>query len=47
MFYDSLMEGGFLVFEQTQTLPKSVAHLFTPVVSNAQLFQKLPNPAAI
>jgi chemotaxis protein methyltransferase CheR len=40
MFYDSLMEGGFLVFEQTQTLPKSVAHLFTPVVSNAQLFQK-------
>jgi chemotaxis protein methyltransferase CheR len=40
MFYDSLMEGGFLVFEQTQTLPQSVAHLFTPVVSNAQLFQK-------
>jgi len=40
MFYDSLMEGGFLVFEQTQTLPKSVSHLFTPVVSNAQLFQK-------
>ncbi|NLV20489.1 MAG: chemotaxis protein CheR [Syntrophomonadaceae bacterium] len=40
MFYDSLMEGGFLVFEQTQTLPQSVSHLFTPVVSNAQLFQK-------
>jgi len=40
MFYDSLMEGGFLVFEQTQALPKSVSHLFTPVVSNAQLFQK-------
>jgi chemotaxis protein methyltransferase CheR len=40
MFYDSLMEGGFLVFEQTQALPRSVSHLFTPVVSNAQLFQK-------
>jgi chemotaxis protein methyltransferase CheR len=41
MFYDSLMEGGFLVFEQTQALPKSVSHLFAPVVSNAQLFQKI------
>jgi len=41
MFYDSLMEGGFLVFEQTQILPKEVSHLFEPVVSNAQLFRKL------
>lgn len=40
MFHDSLMEGGFLVFEQTQALPPSVAHLFAPVVSNAQLFRK-------
>jgi chemotaxis protein methyltransferase CheR len=40
MFYDSLMEGGFLVFEQTQALPQQSAHLFNPVVSNAQVFQK-------
>lgn len=40
MFYDSLMEGGFLVFEQTQMLPEEVSHLFEPVVSNAQLFRK-------
>lgn len=40
MFHDSLMEGGFMVFEQTQMLPKEVSHLFEPVVSNAQLFRK-------
>lgn len=40
MFHDSLMEGGFLVMEQTQKLPPEVKHLFDPVVSNAQLFQK-------
>ncbi len=40
MFYEALMEGGFLVFEQTQVLPKEVVHLFEPVVSNAQLFRK-------
>jgi len=40
MFHDSLMEGGFMVFEQTQVLPKEVSHLFEPVVSNAQLFRK-------
>ena len=41
MFHESLMEGGFLVFEQTQPLPRQVEHLYKPVVSNAQLFQKL------
>jgi chemotaxis protein methyltransferase CheR len=41
MFHDSLMEGGFVVFEQTQVLPREVSHLFEPVVSNAQLFRKL------
>ncbi|MEN6349070.1 MAG: CheR family methyltransferase [Syntrophomonas sp.] len=40
MFYDALMEGGFMVFEQTQALPREVAHLFQPVVNNAQLFRK-------
>ena len=40
MFHDSLMEGGVMVFEQTQMLPKEVSHLFEPVVSNAQIFRK-------
>jgi|SRR5659263_105129 len=41
MFYDSLIEGGFLVMEQTQKLPKELEDLFEPVVSNAQLYRKL------
>ncbi|MDD2620524.1 MAG: chemotaxis protein CheR, partial [Syntrophomonadaceae bacterium] len=41
MFYDSLMEGGFLVTEQTQKLPQEISHLFEPVVANAQLFRKV------
>ena len=41
MFYDSLMEGGFLVMEQTQKLPKELEDLFEPVVSNAQLYRKI------
>jgi len=43
MFYDSLIEGGFLATEQTQKLPDEVKHLFEPVVSNAQLFRKIMN----
>lgn len=40
MFHTTLEDGGYLVTEQTQKMPASVAHLFTPVVSNAQLFRK-------
>lgn len=40
MFHDALIEGGFLVMEQTQKLPKEADYLFEPVVSNAQLFKK-------
>ncbi len=40
MFHKSLIEGGFLVMEQTQKLPCEVNHLFDPIVSNAQLFKK-------
>ncbi|BCZ45626.1 hypothetical protein psyc5s11_16930 [Clostridium gelidum] len=40
MYYDSLIEGGYLAMEQTQKLPKEVQHLFEPVVSNAQVFKK-------
>ena len=41
MFYDALAEGGFLVMEQTQKLPKEVSHLFEPILSNTQLFKKI------
>lgn len=40
MFHDALADGGYLVMEQTQKLPKEVNHLFEAVVSNAQLFKK-------
>lgn len=41
MYYNSLIEGGYLAMEQTQKLPKGVQHLFEPVVSNAQVFKKI------
>ena len=41
MYYDSLIEGGFLAMEQTQKLPRELEHLFEPVVSNAQLYRKV------
>lgn len=41
MFYDSLIDGGYLAMEQTQKLPMAFEKLFEPVVSNAQLFKKL------
>jgi chemotaxis protein methyltransferase CheR len=41
MFYNSLMEDGFLAMEQTQKLPREFENLFEPVVSNAQLYRKL------
>lgn len=41
MFYDSLIEGGYLAMEQTQKLPKELNGLFEPVVSNAQLYKKI------
>ena len=40
MFYDALSEGGYLVMEQTQKLPKEVNHLFEPILSNAQIFKR-------
>ena len=41
MFHDSLADGGFFVMEQTQKLPDQVHTMFNPIVSNAQVFQKL------
>jgi chemotaxis protein methyltransferase CheR len=40
MFHGALIDGGFLVMEQTQKLPPEAGHLFEPVISNAQLFRK-------
>lgn len=42
MFHASLIDGGFFATEQTQKLPEEVKHLFEPVVTNAQLFRKIP-----
>ncbi len=40
MFHKSLSAGGFLAMEHTQKMPDECAHLFEPVVSNAQLYKK-------
>ncbi len=41
MFHASLAPGGFFATEQTQKLPGEVAHLFTPVTAEVQLFRKV------
>ncbi|PKM59842.1 MAG: chemotaxis protein CheR [Firmicutes bacterium HGW-Firmicutes-4] len=40
MFYDSLVEGGYLAMEQTQKLPAELADCFETVVSNARIYRK-------
>lgn len=41
MYYDSLVDGGFFVTEQTQKMPKKVEKLFEPVVANARVYRKV------
>jgi chemotaxis protein methyltransferase CheR len=41
MFHRSLAPGGYLANENTQKLPPEVAHLFTQVVPDAQLYKKV------
>ncbi|MBJ6723781.1 CheR family methyltransferase [Geomesophilobacter sediminis] len=41
MFHKALAPGAFLINENTQKLPKEVAHLFTQVAPDAQLFKKI------
>lgn len=41
MFHAALMPGGYIATEQTQKIPPEVAHLFEPVVSNAQFYRKI------
>jgi len=40
MFYDALVDDGFLALEQTQKLPSEAKDLFEPILSNAQVFRK-------
>jgi chemotaxis protein methyltransferase CheR len=41
MFHHALAPGGYLATENTQKLPPEVAHLFTQVVPDAQLYKKV------
>jgi chemotaxis protein methyltransferase CheR len=41
MFHQALAPGGYLANENTQKLPVEVAHLFTQVVPDAQLYKKV------
>ena len=43
MFHKALAPGGYLANENTQKLPQEVAHLFTQVVPDAQLYKKIGN----
>lgn len=40
MFHRSLAPGGILAIENTQKLPDEVAHMFTRLVPDAQVYQK-------
>ena len=40
MFHQALAPGGYLATENTQKLPEEVAHLFTQVVPDSQLYKK-------
>jgi chemotaxis protein methyltransferase CheR len=41
MFHQALAPGGYLVNENTQKLPAEVAHLFTQVVPDAQVYKRV------
>ena len=43
MFHRALAPGGYLANENTQKLPQEVAHLFTQVVPDAQVYKKREN----
>jgi len=42
MFYHALDDGCFLITEQTQKMPAELDRYFQQVVSNAQIFRKIP-----
>ncbi len=41
MFHEALAPGGYLANENTQKLPQEVAHLFTQVVPDTQVYKKV------
>lgn len=41
MFHATLAEGGYFATEQTQKMPLEIAHLFTQVSPDGQLFKKV------
>ena len=41
MFHSALVPGGYLAMEQTQKMPRQVAHLFEQVTPCAQLYRKI------
>ena len=41
MFHKVLVEGGYLCTEQTQAMPEECKHLFTRVVSDANVYKKI------
>lgn len=41
MFHGALAPGGYFAMEQTQKMPKEIAHLFEQVTADAQLFRKV------
>lgn len=41
MYHQALSAGGYLAMENTQKMPSEIAHLFTPVTPDAQLFRKV------
>lgn len=41
MFHKSLAPGGYFMSEQTQKLPDELAHMFTKVADDAQLYKKI------
>ncbi len=41
LFHQSLAPGGYFMSEQTQKLPDELAHLFTKVADDAQLYKKI------
>jgi len=45
MFHSALRDGGFLVTEQTQKLPRENEDLFAPMITAGQIFKKVEFPA--
>ncbi|HNX23096.1 MAG TPA: CheR family methyltransferase [Spirochaetota bacterium] len=41
MFYDTLIDGGYFVSEQTQKMPVELEKYFEQVVPNAQIYRKV------